>query len=70
MSIDLSDGRCRGRWDLWDETDNAEITEYAINQCISCPALERCRQFAATQKRLTGVVAAAVYHYRPGHPAG
>ena len=59
----LEGARCRGRWSVWDETEDPVIIEYAINQCKACPALAECREWADTQKRLTGVVAGRVRFY-------
>lgn len=59
----LPGARCRGRSLIWDETEDREVVEYAQNQCLACPALAACREWAATQKRLTGVVAGCVHFY-------
>jgi hypothetical protein len=60
---DLGGARCRGRWAIWDETEDPEIVQYAINQCEACSALVDCKAYAATQKRLTGVVGGRLYYH-------
>ena len=64
----LDGSLCRDRSDLFDtEQDDAEERQYAIDSakrlCRKCPALEACRDFASTQKRLTGVVAGELHHF-------
>ena len=52
--------KCKGRPDVWDETDCPEIVEYAINVCHSCPVRQECEQWVAglpVSKWLRGVVA-------------
>ncbi len=60
---DLSNGRCKGRWDLWDETDLPEVVFYTTNQCQTCPALAECRAWMNSlppSKSPCGVVAGKV----------
>jgi hypothetical protein len=62
-SPDLPGARCAGRWQIWDETDDPEIVEYAIHQCNSCPCLTACAQYVDRLKpsrRPPGVVAGRV----------
>jgi hypothetical protein len=57
----LPGARCKGRTE-WDHTDDPELTEYAINQCFQCPALQRCSDWSSTltHRQLPGVVAGEV----------
>jgi WhiB family redox-sensing transcriptional regulator len=47
---DLRDGRCRGQWSIWDETDDPALVEYAKHQCLSCPALAECKDWFESLK--------------------
>jgi WhiB family redox-sensing transcriptional regulator len=60
---ELNGARCRGEWSTFDETDDPEIVDYALNLCRSCPALAECEQWLQSllpRKRPVGVVAARV----------
>ena len=62
---ELPGARCRGRWSVWDETDNPEIIEYAKNQCQACPALAECKEWFESlkaSKRPIGTVAGQLVH--------
>lgn len=62
---ELHGARCRGQWDLWDETDNPEIIEYTKRQCLSCPALAECAEWFNSlkpSKRPIGTVAGKLVH--------
>jgi Transcription factor WhiB len=67
---DLRGARCVNQWAIWDETDDPEVIEYAQNQCQACPALDACRDWAATQRRLSGVVAGQIQPLRPHQQDG
>lgn len=59
----LSKGRCKGRWDLWDETELRDVVEFTTNQCLTCPALSQCRAWLESlprSKQPCGVVAGKV----------
>jgi hypothetical protein len=59
----LRGARCAGRWEIWDETDDPEIVEFAKNQCLACPVLAECRSWFESlkpSKRPIGIVAARV----------
>lgn len=59
----LDGARCRGRWELWDETIDPEVVEYTVNQCRGCPALNACENYLAgvkPSKRPAGVVAGRI----------
>lgn len=63
----LPGARCKGRPDIWDEVEHAEIREYATNQCLTCPALQPCRTWVDTLKpsqRPIGVIAGEI-RYAP-----
>jgi WhiB family redox-sensing transcriptional regulator len=73
----LDGALCRDEWELWDEYDDPEITEYTVNQCLSCPALKACRaHFDALpkRKRPPGVIAGQINRppeaRKPGRPCG
>lgn len=34
---DLHGARCKGNWEVFDDTDHPEIVEYALHQCANCP---------------------------------
>jgi hypothetical protein len=64
----LKGALCRDRSDLFDaeqedEDDRQYAVDSAIRLCRQCPALQACREFAATQPRLTGVVAGELHHF-------
>ena len=74
-SMPRLDGRCVGRWELWDVYDDPAITEYTVNQCLSCPALEACRTYfdaMPKRKRPPGVIGAKINRppeaRKPGRP--
>src|SRR5262249_40932129 len=61
----LDGARCKSKSDLWDETEDPEIVEYTKSHCLACPSLIPCRNWAATQTRLHGVVAGEIrYHHK------
>jgi Transcription factor WhiB len=71
---DLLNAACRGRWDLFDPEadrehgqpveDPHDRHQLAISICLTeCGCLDQCRKWAATQKRLSGVVAGVVRHH-------
>jgi hypothetical protein len=65
----LRGARRKGRSDVWDEHDNPELVEFALNQCRSCAAQTDCeRWFLGLRpgQRPTGVVAGRVN--RPRQP--
>ena len=48
------------QWEVWDETDDPELVEYAKNQCLACPVLAECRSWFESlrpSKRPIGTVA-------------
>jgi hypothetical protein len=56
----LSGARCRGRSDIFDEYDDPDIIEYAVNRCHGCPALAACSEWLdglPRRQRPTGVIA-------------
>jgi WhiB family redox-sensing transcriptional regulator len=56
----LHGARCAGLSWAFDETDNPEIVEYAINLCGTCPALAGCKEYFYSlppRKRPSGIVA-------------
>lgn len=64
----LDNAACRGRHVVWDceqtDHDEREYTQRsAIEQCKKCPALAACREWAAAQTNLTGVVAGEVQYF-------
>jgi hypothetical protein len=73
----LEDSLCRDRhWlfdaDIDDHEEQQYATERAIALCHRCPALAACREWAATQSRLSGVVAGELHyhhHTNPGNTA-
>ncbi len=57
---ELHGARCRGQWEVWDETDDPELVEYAKSQCLACPVLAECRSWFESlrpSKRPIGTVA-------------
>lgn len=42
-TIDLAQGKCVGRWELFD-SDDPDDHEYAKALCEACPVLEACRR--------------------------
>ncbi|MGY4646520.1 WhiB family transcriptional regulator [Mycobacterium sp. URHB0021] len=61
---DLSGAKCLNRWQIFDEIDNPEITEYASHLCHSCPVLDACEawvQGLPRNRRPRGVVGGCVY---------
>jgi hypothetical protein len=56
---DLSEAACRGRWELFDNTDDPVVIAEAVETCQQCPVLERCRDWAdgLPDSHVTGVVA-------------
>ncbi|WP_168705329.1 WhiB family transcriptional regulator [Gordonia paraffinivorans] len=64
-TADLSGAACAGRPELFDEAgpdedvDNVRFRHRAaVRICSTCPALDRCRAWAETQKDLGGMVVA------------
>ena len=56
----LSGAKCVGQWDIFDETDNSEIVEFACHLCAACPAINVCRAWFDSlprTRRPEGVVA-------------
>jgi hypothetical protein len=62
-TVKLPGAACRGRWRIFDSSDPQNIAA-AQRICAGCPALDRCRSWAATQQQLTGVVAGVVQQRR------
>jgi WhiB family transcriptional regulator, redox-sensing transcriptional regulator len=62
---ELRGARCRGQWEVWDETDDPELIEFAKNQCLACPALAECKEWFVSlkpSKRPIGTVAGQLVH--------
>ena len=64
----LEGSLCRNRSDLFDaEQADADERQYAIDSakrlCRKCPARIPCGEWAATQKRLTGIVAGRLHFH-------
>ncbi|WP_168698775.1 WhiB family transcriptional regulator [Gordonia paraffinivorans] len=64
-TADLSGAACAGRPELFDEAavgEDVQTARYrhraAVRICSTCPALDRCRQWADAQKDLGGMVVA------------
>jgi WhiB family redox-sensing transcriptional regulator len=62
----LEGARCVGEWEIFDnEHGSAELEEYALNLCGSCPALTACRDWIDSlpgSRKPYGVVAGRVVH--------
>jgi hypothetical protein len=55
---DLPEARCKGRSAIWDEYDDPQLVEYALNQCLGCPVLTDCQAWLDSlrpSQRPTGV---------------
>jgi Transcription factor WhiB len=64
----LEGSLCRDRSALFDaEQEDEDDRQFAVDSakrlCRQCPALQACREWAATQPRLTGVVAGELHHF-------
>jgi WhiB family redox-sensing transcriptional regulator len=57
----LTGARCVGEHEIFDnEHGSAELEEYALNLCASCPALTACKEYTDSlprTKRPSGIVA-------------
>jgi hypothetical protein len=64
---DLRSARCIGQYDIFDEVDDAGLTELAQSLCAQCPVLTQCRSWAATldNRQLSGVGAGVVRPWEP-----
>jgi hypothetical protein len=65
----LRGARCKGRSEIWDEHDDPELVEYALNQCRSCKAHAACESYflgLRPSQRPHGVIAGQVN--RPPKP--
>lgn len=63
----LDGARCIGRWYVFDETDDPDVVEYAVHQCLGCPALTACREWfdgLRPSHRPEGVVAGKLHRNR------
>lgn len=68
---ELTGARCRGRSQIFDETEDPDLVEYAQSQCQACPALRACASWLASlppRQRPPGVVAGQVRTARRGRP--
>lgn len=68
---DLTGARCRGRSQIFDETEDIDLVEYAQSLCQACPALRACTSWLGSlppRKRPPGVVAGRVFTARRGRP--
>ena len=66
----LSGALCPGRHHIFDaeqgdQADREYAQHRAVELCQQCPALSACREWATTQRDLTGVVGGEVRHPRP-----
>lgn len=58
------DAACSGEWELMGATDGPEVIE-ALKLCASCPVLDACRAWVATETMFEGV-AGGDLHTRTG----
>ncbi|WP_406813980.1 hypothetical protein [Mycobacterium sp. M23085] len=68
---ELTGARCRGQSQVFDETDDPDLVEYAQSLCQTCPALLACTSWLASlppRKWPSGVVAGQVRTARRGRP--
>lgn len=61
----LSGARCVGEWKIFDnEHGSAELEEYALNLCGSCPVRAECAEWVDSlkpSKRPKGVIAGRIH---------